>query len=424
MPQRFSVVVPLQLSNRHRRDCPLLFPLVNARKLVPLLLVIAGLLAWQNCFTAPFVFDDTSSILENYSIRHLWPLWQPLSPPHGIGLTVEGRPVVNFTFALNYAVSGVTPWGYHALNLAIHILAGLTLLGFALRTLLRPALSGAIWSRATSLALAIAGIWTLHPLQTEAVTYVAQRSESLMGLFYLLTLYCFIRGVDSPKPGRWYALSVTACLLGMGCKEVMVSAPLVVLLYDRMFVAGSFRDAWKRRWRLYAGLAGTWVLLGYLVANSEHPGGHRWLRGRHRLVGVRVDAVPGCRALSETVGVALPAHIRLRDSARSGTRCRPCPMRWFWQPWQQEPSSRCGADAPSAFWASGSSRFWPRVPAWCPWPLQTMAEHRMYLPLAAVVALAVMGGYASFGRRSLPVFVVLALALDRVSTRLATTFGR
>ena len=94
---------------------------MNTRKLVPLLLVIAGLLAYQNSFTAPFVFDDTTSIVENHSLRHLWPLWGPLSPPHGRGTTVEGRPVVNLTFAVNYALGGVNPWGYHALNLVIQI---------------------------------------------------------------------------------------------------------------------------------------------------------------------------------------------------------------------------------------------------------------------------------------------------------------
>lgn len=226
---------------------------MNARKLVPLLLVIAGILAYHNSLFTPFVFDDSVSITLNRTIRHLWPVWEALLPPHRTGLPVEGRPVVNFTLAVNYALGGVTPWGYHALNLAIHILAGLTLFGIARRTLLRPAMSGRFGAEATSLALAIALLWTVHPLQTEAVTYVVQRAESLMGLFYLLTMYCFIRGVESRWPGRWYALSVAACLLGMGSREVMVSAPLMVLFYDRTFVAGSFPEAWKRRWWLYRG---------------------------------------------------------------------------------------------------------------------------------------------------------------------------
>ena len=391
-------------------------PLVNARKIVPLLLVIAGLLAWQNSFTAPFVFDDADVISENWTIRHLWPLWLPLSPPHGGGSTVEGRPVVNFSFALNYAVSGVSPRGCHALNLAIHILAGLTLFGIARRTLLRPALSGRFGAGSTSLALAIAGLWTLHPLQTEAVTYVAQRAESLMGLFYLLTVYWFIRGVDSPKPGRWYTLSVIACLLGMGTKEVMVSAPLMVLLYDRTFVAGSFREAGKRRWRLYAGLAGTWLLLAWLVANTSTRGGTAGFGGdigwweyaltqcwavMHYL---RLSACPYPlifdygTATIKYLGQALPYALVLAALV-AGTvialwRRRPIGFLGLWFFAILAPSSSV-----------------------VPVATQTMAEHRMYLPLAAVVALAVLWLYAWIGRRSLPVFLVLALALGFLTYR-------
>ncbi len=365
---------------------------MNARKLVPLLLVIAGLLAYQNSFTAPFVFDDTTSILENDSIRHLWPLWGPLSPPQGRGLTVEGRPVVNFTLAINYALGGVTPWGYHALNLAIHILAGLTLLGIVRRTLLRPAMSRRFGAEATSLALAIAVIWTVHPLQTEAVTYVAQRAESLMGLFYLLTMYCFVRGVESGKPGRWYGLSVTGCLLGMASKEVMVTAPAMVLLYDWMFVAGGFREVWKRRWRLYAGLAGTWAVLGYLVATTSGRGG---TAGFESVVAWWPYALTQCRAVVHYlklsvwpyplvfdygtatvnhVGQALPYALVLA-ALMAGTAIAV---------WRQRPIGFLGVWF-FAILAPTSSVV--------PVATQTMAEHRMYLPLAAVVTLVALGGF-------------------------------
>ena len=178
--------------------------------------------------------------------------------------------MVNLSLAINYALGGMATWGYHALNLAIHILAGLTLFGVVRRTLLQPSLLTRFGQAALSLALAVAVIWTIHPLQTEAVTYIAQRAESLMGLFYLLTVYCFIRGTESETPGIWYKLSVAACLLGMASKEVMISAPLMVLLYDRTFVGGSFRQAWERRRPLYMGLFGTWLLLGYLVVGTHN----------------------------------------------------------------------------------------------------------------------------------------------------------
>ena len=95
-----------------------------------------------------------------------------------------------------------------------------------------------------------------------------------MGLLYLLTVYLFVRGTApaAAHPRRWLALAFFSCLLGMAAKEVMVTAPLLVLLYDRTFVAGTFRAAWQRRRPFYLGLAATWLLLAFLVWDS---GGQR-----------------------------------------------------------------------------------------------------------------------------------------------------
>ena len=136
---------------------------------------------------------------------------------------------MNLTLAANYALGGTNVWGYHAFNLAIHVLAALTLYGIVRRTLLRPGLWERFGASAEWVALAVAAVWTVHPLQTESVTYIIQRCESMMGLFYLLTLYSFIRAVESPRPVRWQVVTVAACLLGMGTKEVMATAPLLVL---------------------------------------------------------------------------------------------------------------------------------------------------------------------------------------------------
>ena len=255
---------------------------------VPFALVAAGLVAaaaalvWGSVLAAPFVLDDASSIGDNATIRRLWPPdW--LNPPGSVGETVGGRPVLNLSFALNHAVSGTDVRGYRAGNVLIHALAALTLFGLV-RRMLR--LSGSP-DRAESFALAVALLWLLHPLQTAAVTYVVQRAESLCGLFYLLTLYTFLRGVEAcwsgapraPKEARsavtdrrsrgsaraWLTRSVVTCTLGMGTKEVMASAPLVVFLCDRAFVAGSFAAAWRARRGYYLTLAATWLVLGFLV---------------------------------------------------------------------------------------------------------------------------------------------------------------
>ena len=97
---------------------------MKAQKFIPLLVVAAGLLAYHNSFTGPFIFDDVPSIPENPTIRHLWPIWDALSPPHIGGSTVEGRPVINLSLAINYALGGYDVRGYHALNLPFIFLPG------------------------------------------------------------------------------------------------------------------------------------------------------------------------------------------------------------------------------------------------------------------------------------------------------------
>ena len=123
---------------------------------------------------------------------------------------------------------------------------------------------------ADELALAAAMIWVVHPLQTEAVTYIYQRLESLMGLFYLLTLYCFVRSRASARPRLWLETAVLCCGLGMTCKEVMVTAPLLVLWYDRVFVADNWPDLLRRRWGFYAALAATWPIVIMVVQCQAH----------------------------------------------------------------------------------------------------------------------------------------------------------
>jgi protein O-mannosyl-transferase len=181
-------------------------------------------------------------------------------PPFDASLT--NRPIVNATFALNFAISGLQPWSYHLLNLLIHIAASLTLFGIVRRTLLQEKISERLRSLATPLALACTLIWALHPLQTSAVTYMDQRCESLMGLFFLLTFYSAIRGWQTPTPRPWHLTAVLFFLLGVGSKEVIIAAPVILFIYEIIFVHKSFTDALRKSTLLYAGMAvGTAVLL-------------------------------------------------------------------------------------------------------------------------------------------------------------------
>jgi len=235
-------------------------PSRTSRVLCVVLIIGAGLAAYANSFDGAFLFDDDRRIIGNAQIRSLWP---PGS------LLARRRPLVELSLAVNYALGELRTWGYHAFNLGVHVLAGLTLFGVIRRTLDLGELSRRYGRSSHWLALVVAVLWMVHPLQTQSVTYVIQRSEALMGLFYLASLYCVVRGVYSARPTRWYLASVAACAIGMACKAVMVTAPVVILLYDRAFIAGSFAATFRRRWPLYCGLAGTWgVLFAYGVVQG------------------------------------------------------------------------------------------------------------------------------------------------------------
>lgn len=255
-------------------------------------IVLASLLAYHNSFKVPFVFDDESSILKNPTILRLWPPGPVFAPP-GQGETVSGRPFLNLSFAVNHALGGFNVAGYHLVNFCLHVWAGMLLFGILHRTMAARAQAGrARGDRSVDgafvISLASAAIWTVHPMQTESVTYIVQRAESMMGFCYLLTLYCFIRGAESydrvqvvtrPAGAKfsnariWYTLAIIACALGMATKEVMATAPLLVLLYDYTYLAGDLRQAWRRRWQVYTCLALTWVVLAYLVLSAGGRGG-------------------------------------------------------------------------------------------------------------------------------------------------------
>lgn len=370
--------------------------------------------AYGRTLSDPLLFDDNPSIRGNPTLQSLPAAFFP--PP---GMTVTGRPVLNLSLAFNYAISGTQVWSYHAFNLAIHVLAGLTLFGIVRRTLARREVPGRL-----GLAFGIALLWTIHPLQTEAVSYVVQRAESLMGFLYLFTLYSFIRGCESEGRRRsaWHGVSILTCFLGMGTKEVMVSAPLIVLLYDRVFLSGSFRAAWQRNGKVYAGLAVTWVLLGYLVLSA---GGNR-----------------GSEAIGFGIGVKWWDYVLTQFPAICHY-LRLC----FW------PHPLVFDYGP--YWVNRASSVWPQIlvvallagaTLWAlarrpelgllgfwffavlaptslvPGSAQMMVEHRMYLALAPVVILAALAVHRWLGRAAPALCAAAAAALFVVTWQRNETY--
>lgn len=367
------------------------------------LIVLAGFGVYWQTLPAPFVFDDQPGVVQNESIRDLGNLSRVLRPP-AEGAGIDSRPIVNLSLALNYRTGGLDPHGYRMTNIAIHVLGALALFGLLRRTLTLP--GSPAWAQAVALpaAFGTALLWTVHPLQTETVICIIQRTESLVSLWYLLALYSFARAVAAGGSPRWLGVTWGACLLGMASKEVMASAPLILFLYDRTFAAGSFREAWRRRGRWHLAFAATWLLLAWLVLDS---GGSR---GGTAGFGHGVSAwsylLTQARALTLYLKLSFWPHPLIVDY---GDWLAPGLHAVLLESllvvgllgltaWAIVRRPRLGFVG-ACFFAvlAPSSSFYPLI-------TQTIAEHRMHLPLAAVLTL-------------------LVLALCRLPSRVALTAG-
>ena len=338
-------------------------------------IVIAGGLAYANSLSGPFMLDDTYSVVENPTI-HQWSrpasvLFPPRNSP------VAGRPAVNLSFAINYAIGGLAPYGYHLANIALHLLCALLVFGILRRTI------------SVNFAFAAALIWTLHPLNSEVVDYLTERSESMMTLGYLLTLYASVRAASRDRVRMWQTVAVLACAMGMASKESMVTAPLIVILYDRIFLFDSLKEAVHRRWRFYLALAATWVLLAGLM----------WSGPRANTVGFSTKITPWTYLLNQTVMIAQYLRRAIWPRSLVLNYGWPLPL-------------TLGDVIPYALLIVAlvaatviALTRWPKLGFWGAWffitlaPTSTIvpiasevgAERRMYLPLVAVVVLMIIG---------------------------------
>jgi Flp pilus assembly protein TadD len=430
---------------RRSREEGLRLPGPNLASSLLLAIVLAGVAGWtySTSFPGVFVLDDKFGIADNPNIKSLWPLTRAISAPPE--LPVSGRPTASLTLAVNYALApadvrdvmtpggpGAPPdiadrflrnvWGYHFLNLTLHVLAALALFGVVRRTLLSDRLRARFAAASTPLAFIVSLIWLVHPLLTDAVTYVVQRTEVLMGLFYLVTLYCAIRagerGVHVTRRGWWIGAAVVACSLGMGSKQTMVSAPLIVWLWYWIFGPETRSDALtsqerRLRWGLYSGLAATWAILAVLVALERWP---------HSIGFNREGWTPWTYLLTQT-GVIVH-YVRLS--------LVPSPLVLDYDGW---PMARSVLEvAPYAalltlllaatVFAIARRQPWGFLGGWffailapsssvLPLATEVAAERRMYLPLAALVVVAVVGTYL-LGQR-----VLAAVMADTRSRRAA-----
>lgn len=352
-------------------------------------IVILGVAVYANSLETPLVFDGLHITAAKLQELQDWSLG-------GLIRAGESRPLVFLTFAANYTLGGLDVRGYHAVNLAIHILGALALMGIVRRTLELPGENPFDPLTAQGLALACTAIWLVHPLETQSVTYVYQRYESLAGLFYLLTLYAFVRSFFCQNTAWWQLGSVVACALGMACKETMVTAPLLVLWFDRAFVSRSWKTLLAERWKYYAALAGTWGVLAAVMASHSD----------YSRAGVfRVEGLSPLEYAANQSAVIL--HYLQLTVWPSGLCLDPA--------WPARPISELALAIAIMIVLVGVTLalmwFRPRIgfllgsfflllaPTSSVAPIvDLMFEHRMYLALAPLVVLAVVGSYAGLSR--------------------------
>ena len=356
----------------------------------PGILLALGLAAaiaavYARALPAPFVFDDQFAIVGNETIHSLTPLGRVLQQPPD--LPTSGRPIVALSLALNYAAGGLDPRGYRLVNGLLHWLAALLVFGVVRGTLESPRCAPRFAAHARGVGVAVALLFAAHPLASEVVCYVTARTESLMAVFYLATLWCVSRAHGSAQPWGWAAAAVASCAAGMGCKEAMASAPLVTALHDGVFWGRAQGVARRVRFATWSGLALTWIVLLHLALQApraESAGLGHWvspaiyLANQCRLVPhylrlvvapwplvldygtpdpiALADVGPGFALLASLLGLSLYALWRWPAAGFVGIAC-------------------------FAILAPSSSVV--------PVVSEVGAERRMYLPLAALLALAV-----------------------------------
>jgi hypothetical protein len=246
-----------------------------------ILLLVLGGLAYSNTLRVPFYLDDNRIIKNNQLIRVASLDFKSLADT-GFANVISSRPVANITYALNYHFHFLDLPGYHLVNIVLHLLTGVLLFLLVKRTLTLPALAYDA-ERATWIACAGALLWLLHPVQTQAVTYIVQRMTGLAAFFYLGSLCLYVEGRLAGKPKYVAALwggSVLFWLLAMGSKENAVTLPFFVFLYEWYFFQG-FDRGWLKKMAPYLGLVVVVGVLGILLFTHGDPVG--WLLRGYRI---------------------------------------------------------------------------------------------------------------------------------------------
>jgi len=213
---------------------------------------------YSNSFDCTFHFDDQHAIVENYAI-HRFDLKEIFFS--------SNRPVLDITLAINYYFGKLNVFGYHLVNLLLHISNGIMLYFILFQTVNLPSLKEKYGQRAYRIALYASLIFISHPIQTQAVTYIISRSSVLATTFYLLTLLLFIQAFQ--KNSKFYLIAAfLASCLGMGTKQIAATLPLTLLIYDFYFISDGRLKMLKEHYKVHLTMFSTIAVTIYLSASG------------------------------------------------------------------------------------------------------------------------------------------------------------
>jgi len=250
-----------------------------------ILIVSLTFIAYSNSFDSEFHFDDYTSIITHPYIRSIDNI-----PGfyYYKGAPLVGRPVTMTTFAINYKIGRLNPFSYHHINFLIH-LANVILIYVLLSLTLKNRVNDYI-----NVSLLTSLMFAVHPIQTQAVTYIVQRAEILSAFFYLLALVLFVKArlvhssqfiAHSSEPTNYelratnlqakacgytlYAVSLISAVLALGSKEVAVTLPATILLYDFFFISNGDVRALVKKWPVHLLFLLTLLPLMYFIGLSQ-----------------------------------------------------------------------------------------------------------------------------------------------------------
>lgn len=218
--------------------------------IIVLIIALSVLAAYSNSLDTQFQFDDLYNISENPIIKDTGNI--PI-------LLKSQRGLTRASFALNYAIGGMNVFGYHVVNLAIHAINGALAYIFILLILRLCAVEEV---RARMTAAFIALLFVLHPIQTQGVTYIVQRMESMASMFYILAFILFIKAAGTERRmlrGVLYCLVGVSYIFGFYSKEIAYTLPSLILIFDLLFVSEGSVKKLSRRWPLYVILSALFV---------------------------------------------------------------------------------------------------------------------------------------------------------------------